>query len=62
VQRLPHDDRFHILAVVAGSVSLSAAHDNQNLRRGDSILIPASADNIEITPQGRAVLLDMYLT
>ena len=61
VERLSHDDRFQILAVIEGEVSLSAGNDKERLRRGDSILIPASANDVEIAPQGRAVLLDMYL-
>ena len=61
VERLPQNDRFHILAVVEGEVSLSAGNDKERLRRGDSILIPASATGVEIAPQGRAALLDMYL-
>jgi mannose-6-phosphate isomerase len=59
--RLPRDNRFHILAVIAGEGVLSAGNDKERLRRGDSILIPASIGDVEIAPQGGAVLLDMYL-
>jgi mannose-6-phosphate isomerase len=61
VRRVPQDDRFHILAVVEGGVSLRAKGDNTHLKRGNSILIPASAREVEIAPRGKAVLLDMYL-
>jgi mannose-6-phosphate isomerase len=58
---LPNDSRFHIFAVAEGAVLLSARGFSQRLKRGDTILIPASARDVEISPQGRAVLLDMYL-
>jgi mannose-6-phosphate isomerase len=59
--QLPRDDRFHILAVIEGSLSLNSDSSREELKRGDSILVPASASIVEIAPQGRAVLLDMYL-
>ncbi len=58
---LPRDDRFHILSVVEGSASLSADNIRQDLHRGDSILVPASTPHVDLVPQGRAELLDMYL-
>jgi mannose-6-phosphate isomerase len=60
-QRLAYDDRFHIFAVVDGAASFSSRGDQQQLKRGDTVLVPASARDVEIVPQGRAVLLDMYL-
>jgi mannose-6-phosphate isomerase len=60
-QRLHFDNRFHILTVIEGNISLTAADENNSLRQGDTILIPASAANLEIEPQGSATLLDMYL-
>jgi mannose-6-phosphate isomerase len=61
LQRASYDDRFHILAVVDGDSSLMSGGDVQRLRRGDSILIPASVRDVEIATRGRAALLDMYL-
>ena len=61
LQRISYDDRFHILAVVDGDVSLMAGGDVQRLRRGDSVLLPASVRDVEIAARGRATLLDMYL-
>ena len=61
VHQLPRDDRFHIIAVVEGSLSLNADSSREELKRGDSILVPASVSNAEIAPRGKAVLLDMYL-
>jgi mannose-6-phosphate isomerase len=59
--QLPRDNRFHILAVVEGKVALEGDGDIYTLRRGDSILIPASTRIAEILPQGRVGILDMYL-
>jgi mannose-6-phosphate isomerase len=58
---LPRDERPHILTVIEGSVSLENGERDVVLRRGDTTLIPASAGRGKISPQGRAVLLDMYL-
>jgi mannose-6-phosphate isomerase len=58
---LPQDDRFHIVTTVEGSVLLCTGDESLQLRRGDTILVPASARDVEIAPRGRAVVLDMYL-
>lgn len=58
---LPHDSRFHILAVIEGAVSINANNENCNLKRGGTLLIPATTREVKIAPEGRAVLLDMYL-
>ncbi len=55
------NDRFHILAVVEGKVDVRSHNGRTALRRGDSILVPASTQALEIAGQGRAVLLDIYL-
>jgi mannose-6-phosphate isomerase len=60
-RRLQLVDRFHIFAVVEGDVSLSNEHTTYELRRGDSLLVPAAAAVVEFVPRGRAVVLDMYL-
>jgi mannose-6-phosphate isomerase len=60
-QQLSVEDRFHILAVVEGQVSLQDEDGEHSLTRGASILIPASANEVQVIPQGRAVILDMYL-
>jgi mannose-6-phosphate isomerase len=57
----PNDNRFHILTVVEGAVSISTKNESHNLQRGNTILVPATTSDVKITPQGRAVLLDMYL-
>lgn len=60
-QMFPQDDRFHILAVVEGNVSLTAVAQSWTLRRGDTILISASTRDVEIRPKGSVTMLDMYL-
>ncbi len=58
---LPHDNRFHILAIAEGAVSINTNSENCNLKRGGTVLIPATTREVKIAPQGRAVVLDMYL-
>jgi mannose-6-phosphate isomerase len=58
---LPSDNRFHILAVIEGAVSISMNDENCNLKRGGTILISAATRAVQIEPHDRAVLLDMYL-
>jgi mannose-6-phosphate isomerase len=58
---VPNDNRFHILAVVEGSVSIASHKQNFNLPRGGTVLVPATTREVKIAPQDRAVVLDMYL-
>jgi mannose-6-phosphate isomerase len=55
------DGRFHIVTIIEGQVTLRSHEDEQQLRRGHTVLIPASCDGAEITPQDSTALLDMYL-
>jgi mannose-6-phosphate isomerase len=58
---LPSDDRFHILAIIEGSVLINTNNGDVALRRGGTLLIPATTRDVKISPENRAVLLDMYL-
>jgi mannose-6-phosphate isomerase class I len=60
-QQLDLDDRFHIVTAVGGEVNVSAGAEKAQLRRGDSLLLPACLGEVQFVSQGRAVLLDMYL-
>jgi mannose-6-phosphate isomerase len=60
-QSLRNDDRFHIIAAIEGSLFVSANGLTHGLQRGDTLLIPASTREVEFTPRGRAVILDIYL-
>jgi mannose-6-phosphate isomerase len=55
------EDRFHILSVVEGEVNLAARGAEYALRRGSTVLIPASSAEVELAPHREATLLDMYL-
>jgi mannose-6-phosphate isomerase len=58
---MTNDDRFHILAVVEGSTVVSGDGVATELQRGGTLLVPASCREIELRPQGRATMLDIYL-
>jgi mannose-6-phosphate isomerase len=51
------DDRCHVVAVLEGEVAMR----DERYHRGESLLIPASCKDATLTPQGFAVLLDVYL-
>jgi len=55
------DRRFHILAVVEGAATLTVGEHEESLPLGTTILLPACLPQYSVRPQGRAVLLDMYL-
>jgi mannose-6-phosphate isomerase len=61
LQRLPNDDRFHILATIEGSLVLTGGGLSHELRRGDTVLVPACSSDIVLKPRGRSVVLDMFL-
>jgi mannose-6-phosphate isomerase len=56
-----NDDRFHIFAAIEGKLELSVDERSHHMQRGDTLLVPASCRHVELVPQGRAVVLDMYL-
>lgn len=58
---LANDNRFHILAVVEGSVAIESDDSSCILKRGGTILLPATTREVKIVPHERAVVLDMYL-
>jgi mannose-6-phosphate isomerase len=55
------DERFHILAVAEEHVVITAGRLEQVLPRGNTVLVPASCSSVSLAPQGKAVVLDMYL-
>jgi mannose-6-phosphate isomerase len=60
-RNLPDDNRFHILAVVDGNLSLTANDATCNIGRGGTVLVPATTREVKISAPDRAVILDMYL-
>jgi mannose-6-phosphate isomerase len=55
------DDRCHILTVLEGAVRIEGDPAGTILPRGGSALLPASLGKVQLSPQGRTVLLDAYL-
>jgi mannose-6-phosphate isomerase len=55
------DDRFHILAVLEGEAAVEGNEEASPLRKGQTLLLPAAAGPVAVSPAGSAVLLDMYL-
>ncbi|HEY1601843.1 MAG TPA: type I phosphomannose isomerase catalytic subunit [Pirellulales bacterium] len=55
------DDRFHILSVLAGSVSISGDPVARPLVLGDTILLPAQRGSTQLIPASSAIVLDAYL-
>jgi mannose-6-phosphate isomerase class I len=54
------DDRFHIVAVLSGQVSI-AGDPMGPLTAGSVALLPAEAGDVAVTAAGEAVVLDAYL-
>jgi mannose-6-phosphate isomerase len=59
--QLGGDDRFHLLAVVAGSIVVADDPTGQPLARGDTMLIPAACSAVRLNSADESVLLDAYL-
>jgi len=55
------DDRFHIMAVLEGSIQVAGDPSDRPLSAGQTVLVPASVGTTSLRPAGRTVLLDMYL-
>ncbi len=55
------DDRFHIISVLQGPVQIEGDPAGSPLPRGGTALLPAALGPVQISPHGRAVLLDAYL-
>ncbi len=60
-ETVSEDARFHFLAVVDGNVEVTFSDDRKALKRGDTILIPASSQGAKIQSADDATVLDMYL-
>jgi len=60
-QTLRGDERFHVLAVLDGAVSVEGDPCNEPLVRGHVALLPACAGDVRFDPHGPTTLLDAYL-
>ncbi len=54
-------DSFVVYMCVEGSVELSSENIKVNLGKGDTVLIPASLDEVTLCPRGEAKLLETYM-
>jgi mannose-6-phosphate isomerase len=61
VRTLGDDNRCHVVAVLAGAVTVAGSSITLDLSKGDVVLLPASAGAVRFEPRSRAVLLDAYL-
>jgi len=61
VAKIGGDDRFHIVSVLRGGVSVSGDPSDAPLLRGQTILLPASVGSVALTATEPTEILDMYL-
>lgn len=54
-------DRFHLLAILDGSIALDSPAGSLSLCKGQTVLVPAVCGAIELRPEPSATWLDMYL-
>ncbi len=59
--RVGGDDRFHILAVLEGTLAIDGDPAAEPLARGGVVLLPAALGAVGIRPSPEAVFLDAYL-
>jgi len=55
------DESVHLLAVLDGEVHVAGDVAEEPLKKGDTLLLPASLGAVELTPGGNVTLLDAYL-
>lgn len=55
------DERFHLLVGISGSLTIEGDPAGHPFSQGQTCLLPAAAGAVTLSPQGRAVILDIYL-
>jgi mannose-6-phosphate isomerase len=60
-QALNGDERFHILTVLHGHLEIAALNVTTQVARGQTALLPASLDRVQLRPQGSTILLETHL-
>ena len=53
-------DTFRILFMIEGKAEIESQGEMVSLKQGETVLIPASADNIRIHPEGSIRMLETY--
>jgi mannose-6-phosphate isomerase len=61
-QTIGGDNRFHVLAVIEGSVTIAGDPSGQPIKKGQVVLLPAELGETELRVDGPSVLLDGYLS
>ena len=56
--QLPHEDRCRIVSLIAGQAELQSASCRESLSVGESLLIPASCNRVEVAATAGSVLLE----
>jgi mannose-6-phosphate isomerase len=54
-------DSFIIYICISSMVIIDCLGQSEQVRAGETILIPAAADNVTLVPQGTATLLEVYV-
>lgn len=54
-------DRFHALMVLDGAGHLACGEESVLLSKGQSILVPAVSDSVQVVPDGEITVLDAFL-
>jgi mannose-6-phosphate isomerase len=55
------DDRFHIVSVIAGQLEVTGDPVGSPLQKGDTVLLPAAAGGVKLSPHGPTTFLDAHL-
>ncbi|NND97973.1 MAG: class I mannose-6-phosphate isomerase, partial [Pirellulaceae bacterium] len=55
------DDQFHILTVPQGTATIESSGETIKLQTGDSVLLPAALDRVELLVDSKSTLLEMHL-
>lgn len=54
-------DQFQILVVLKGTVDLISSAGQETLKRGETVLLPASCTQCRLSPHGEAIVLEAYV-
>jgi mannose-6-phosphate isomerase len=60
-QAIGGDNRFHLLAVLSGAISIDGDPSSGPLRAGQTVLLPAALSKRNLLPERATILLDIYL-
>jgi mannose-6-phosphate isomerase len=60
-QQFSVNGQFHILSAVEGQMSLDAGDVHYQMRRGDTLLVPAASPDVHVASELGGLLLDMHL-